>query len=103
MEVALLLLGTCPQVGLALFCTLDKFYLSLSLSYVAHFLFLFVLESWINHVPLDVAHKQKLQFPRKLELLLSVWALWDRPWIGNTFHCWYNYPFHDLGIFQNTK
>ena len=43
--------------------------------------------------------KRKLQFPRNLELLLSVWALWDRPWIGNTFHCWYNYPFHDLGIF----
>jgi len=28
--------------------------------------------------------------------VLSVWALWDRPWVGNTFHCWYNYPFHQL-------
>ena len=31
------------------------------------------------------------------ELFPSVWALWDRPWVGNTFHCWYNYPFHQLG------
>ena len=31
------------------------------------------------------------------ELFFSVWALWDRPWVGNTFHCWYNYPFHQLG------
>ena len=90
--------------GIHFFSTLWAIFCwKLSLSYVAPFLFLFVLEFWTNHVLRDVAHKRKLQFPRNLELLLSVWALWDRPWIGNTFHCWYNYPFHDLGIFQNTK
>ena len=25
-------------------------------------------------------------------------ALWDRPWVWNTAHCWYNYPFHPLGM-----
>ena len=34
----------------------ESFFGKLSLSYVAHLLF-FVLESWINHIPLDVAHK----------------------------------------------
>ena len=24
-------------------------------------------------------------------------ALWDRAWVWNTAHCWYNYPFHPLG------
>jgi len=27
---------------------------------------------------------------------LSVWSLWDRPWVWNTLHCWYDYPFHPL-------
>ena len=30
--------------------------------------------------------------------LYSVGALWDRPWVWNTAHCWYNYPFHPLGM-----
>jgi len=28
--------------------------------------------------------------------VVSVGALWDRPWVWNTAHCWYNYPFHPL-------
>ena len=28
----------------------------------------------------------------------SVVAFWDRPWVWNTAHCWYNYPFHPLGL-----
>lgn len=27
---------------------------------------------------------------------LSIWSLWDRPWVWNTLHCWYDYPFHAL-------
>lgn len=34
----------------------ESFIGKLSLSYVDHLLF-FVRESWINHIPLDVAHK----------------------------------------------
>ena len=29
--------------------------------------------------------------------IFSVGTLWDRPWVWNTAHCWYNYPFHPLG------
>ena len=33
----------------------------------------------------------------------SVWSLWDRPWLWNTLHCWYNYPFHPLGELVRAK
>lgn len=28
--------------------------------------------------------------------VVSVWTLWDKPWVWDTVHCWYNYPFHSL-------
>jgi hypothetical protein len=27
---------------------------------------------------------------------LSAWALWEKPWVWNTFYCWYGYPFHPV-------
>ena len=27
----------------------------------------------------------------------SLWALGDKPWVWNTFECWYGYPNHDIG------
>ena len=29
--------------------------------------------------------------------MLSVLALWNKPWVWNTFYCWYGYPFHAIG------
>merc|ERR1739838_694179 len=28
--------------------------------------------------------------------ILSVWALIGKPWVWNTFYCWYGYPFHAI-------
>ena len=27
----------------------------------------------------------------------SVLVLYDKPWVWNTFYCWYGYPFHSVG------
>ena len=29
--------------------------------------------------------------------VLSVWFLASKPWVWNTFECWYGYPNHSLG------
>ena len=29
--------------------------------------------------------------------MVSVWVMWSKPWVWNTFYCWYNYPFHPVG------
>jgi len=26
----------------------------------------------------------------------GVYFIWDKPWVWNTAHCWYNYPFHEI-------
>jgi len=26
----------------------------------------------------------------------SVWVLWDKSWVWDTFYCWYEYPYHPL-------
>jgi len=28
--------------------------------------------------------------------LYGSWCLWDKPWLWDIKHCWYNYPHHDL-------
>ena len=53
--------------GIHFFSTLwTVFCWKLSLSYVAPFLFLFVLEFWTNHVLLDVAHKRNFNLKETL-------------------------------------
>jgi len=28
--------------------------------------------------------------------LYGAWCLWDKPWLWDIKHCWYNYPHHDI-------
>lgn len=29
-------------------------------------------------------------------LTYGVWCLWDKPWLWDIRHCWYDYPFHPM-------
>jgi ceramide synthetase len=30
-------------------------------------------------------------------LVYGFFCLWDKPWFWNIRHCWYDYPYHQVG------